>query len=364
MVEMEKKNMTQTRNFRLGIIARSDATGLGVQSRNWVRLLNPDKVILIDSTPFNHNEQHPDWYKDYNVMPIYGFVQPNQINQVLDNIDVLLSFEIFYSYELVRAAKAKGIKTILQNNWEFTDYLQNSSLPLPDLLVNHSYWNLDEQKKRWPQISTYCATPVFVEDYDSITMQNFEKKGKRRFLHIAGRRTYEDRNGTEDLLKAVRLIPLDVDFELVIKTQTTEIGNTNDPRITIDKTAPDDEKELYRGFDGLIMPRRYGGACLPMTEALAAGLPVMMTDVDPNNKVLPKQWLVDATRKTSFMARTEIIVYESDIQELADKIEEWATDNEGEDIVRKLRAREIAEKEYSSQAISKKWALLLGKIGV
>lgn len=349
--------------MKLCIIARSDLTGLGVQSKNWVRLLKPDKVILIDSSPFNRNQQHPEWYEGYNVMPIHGFIQASQINQVLDNIDVLLTFEIPYSYELIKVAKARGVKTIIQNNWEFTDYLQNAALPLPDLLVNHSYWNLDKQKELWPQISEYCATPVFVEDFDSITMQNFEHKGKRRFLHIAGRKTYEDRNGTEDVLAAVKLIPQEIDFELVIKTQTTEVSS-DDPRITIDRTEPEDEKELYRGFDAVVMPRRYGGACLPMTEALAAGLPVIMTNIDPNDKVLPKEWLVEAKQKTSFMARTEIAVYETNPQELAYRMTAWAIDNEGEDTMRKLTARKIAEEEYSSKEILKKWALLLEKLGV
>lgn len=348
---------------RIGIIARADLTGLGIQSRNWVRLLNPDKVIAIDSSSFNKNGQHFEWYDGYDGVLINGFIKPHEIDAVLDNIDVLLTFEIPYSYEVIKRARARGVKTIIQNNWEFTDYLQNPSLPLPDLLVNHSYWHLDDQKKLWPEITEYCATPLFIEDYDSICLENMEKKGKRRFLHIAGRKTYEDRNGTEDILAAIKLIPQDVDFELVIKTQTTEV-TSDDPRVTIDRNPPDDEKELYRGFDAMIMPRRYGGACLPMNEALAAGLPVIMTDIDPNDKVLPKEWLVDATVKASFMARTTIIVYESNLQSLADKITEWATDNEGEDIVRKIRARKIAEEEYSSQAILKKWGLLLRKLGV
>lgn len=355
--------MTKINNGRLGIIARSDATGLGVQSRNWVRLLNPDKVILIDSWPFNKNEQHPEWYKDYKVINVSGFIQRFHIDSILEDIDVLLTFEIPYSYELVTIAKARGVKVIIQNNWEFTDYLQTPSLPLPDLLVNHSYWNLDKQKELWPEITEYCATPVFVEDFDSITMQNFERKGKRRFLHVAGRKTYEDRNGTEDVLAAVKLIPKEIDFELVIKTQTTDVSS-DDPRVTIDRNPPEDEKELYRDFDAVIMPRRYGGACLPMTEALAAGLPVIMTNIDPNDKVLPKEWLVEAKQKTSFMARTQIPVYETNPQELAYRITAWAIDDEGEDIVRKLRAREIAEKEYSSQSVMKKWALLLRKLGV
>ncbi len=350
--------------MRLGIIARSDATGLGVQSRNWVRLLNPDKVIVIDSSPFNHNEQHPEWYKDYNVLPIHGFIQAHQINQVLEGIDILLTFEIAYSYELIRAARAKGVKTIIQNNWEFTDYLQNSALPFPDLLVNHSYWHLEKQKELWPQISEYCATPLFIEEFDEIMLENMDRnEEKRRYLHIAGRKTYEDRNGTQDLLAAVKLIPAEYDFELVIKTQTTEVIS-DDPRVTIDRSPPEDEKELYRGFDAMIMPRRYGGACLPMNEALAAGLPVIMTDVDPNDKVLPKEWLVQASKVGSFMARVNIDIFSADHKALADKIIKFDNLPMADVMADKIRAREIAVKEYSSEAIKEKWALLIGKLGV
>jgi DNA polymerase I-like protein with 3'-5' exonuclease and polymerase domains len=33
-----------------------------------------------------------------------------------------------------------------------------------------------------------------------------------------------------------------------------------------------------------------------MNEALLSGLPVIMTDVSPNNTILPPEWLVEATK--------------------------------------------------------------------
>ena len=54
--------------MRLGIIARSDNTGLGNQTMELVKMLNPDKILLINSQFFNNNQQHPGWYKDYNVI--------------------------------------------------------------------------------------------------------------------------------------------------------------------------------------------------------------------------------------------------------------------------------------------------------
>lgn len=351
--------------MKLGIIARADLTGLGIQSRNWVRLLNPTRIIVINSKPFNGNEQHFEWYDRPNAFRVDGFIKQNEINPILNGLDAILTFEIPYSYELLRVARERGIKTIIQNNWEFTDYLSNPSLPLPDLLVNHSYWHLEEQRNLWQNQTEYCATPVFIEDYDSIQLQNLDKDlKKRRFLHIAGRKTYEDRNGTQDLLKAMAMMPASADFELVIKAQNADVGPTTDPRITVDRSSPVDEKELYRGFDAVIMPRRYGGACLPMVEALASGLPVIMPDIDPNNKILPKEWLVKAKPNGTFMTRVEIQLYNADINSLADKMVEFIIAPEENILAWKIRAREIAVKEYSSEVIKEKWALLMGKIGL
>lgn len=350
--------------MRVGVIARADLTGLGVQSRNWVRLLNPQKLIVINSKIFNNNEQHFEWYNGRGGILIDGFIKQHEINPILNGIDVLLTFEIPYSYELIRQARSRGVKTVIQNNWEFTDYLRQPELPLPDLLVNHSYWHLDEQKQRWPEITEYCATPVFVEDYDSILTQNLERDTKKRFLHIAGRRTYEDRNGTQTLLKAMELIPKEYDFELVIKAQNADVGPTTDPRITVDRSSPVDEKELYRDFDAVIMPRRYGGACLPMTEALASGLPVVMPDIDPNNKVLPKDWLTPAIFAGSFMTRTEVDLFDTNHNTLADKIIDFIELPHEKLYNYKKQAREIAVKEYSSEVIKEKWALLMSRIGL
>lgn len=348
--------------MRICVIARADLTGLGIQSRNWVRLLNPHKVVVINSRPFNQNEQHFEWYSRPNAYRVDGFIKPNEINSILNGVDVLLTFEIPYNYQLISAARSRGVKTIIQNNWEFTDYLAQPALPKPDLLVNHSYWNLDKQKELFPDITEYCATPLFIEDYEDIYTQNLSRDpSKKRFLHIAGRKTYEDRNGTNDLLEAMKLVPEEYDFELVIKTQSASIGEFTDPRIIVDRSSPLDEKELYRDFDAMIMPRKYGGACLPMNESLASGLPVIMPDIDPNNKILPKEWLVPAAQVGSIMTRTKVDIYSADKQKLANKILEFVflEDNEY-----KRKAREIAIKEYSSEAVKHKWDLLIQKLGV
>jgi glycosyltransferase involved in cell wall biosynthesis len=345
------------------IIARADLTGLGVQSRNWVRLLKPNKVIILDSTPFNNNEQFFEWYRDYN-RKVIDRINPQYYDDILKFTDVVLMFETPYNYGLIEAARARGVKTVLQNNWEFTDYLRNPSLPLPDLLVNHSYWHLDEQEKMFPDITDYCPTPLFIDDFAPNVKQNFDRKGVRRFLHVAGRSTYEDRNGTKDLLEAVKLIPADVPFQLTIKTQTVPVEPINDPRVIIDTHSPFDERHLYFDFDAMILPRRYAGACLPMNEALASGLPVIMPNIDPNNKILPNYWLIGAEKTSSFMARTNVTVYSTNPAELANKIKEMALVDDRFLSAWKTEARLIAKREYAHNIVWDKWEKMLKRIGV
>jgi glycosyltransferase involved in cell wall biosynthesis len=94
--------------------------------------------------------------------------------------------------------------------------------------------------------------------------------------------------------------------------------------------------------DVLIMPRRFGGLCLPVNEALGAGMPVIMPSISPNNLWLPSDWLVPATKTGSFMARTRIDIHETDPRELAAKIDQFATDTAFFNAAQK-QARDMAE---------------------
>ena len=55
--------------MRLGIIARSDNTGLGNQTRELVNMLNPDKILLINS--LNSSEDYFYMIHRKRVLPIF-----------------------------------------------------------------------------------------------------------------------------------------------------------------------------------------------------------------------------------------------------------------------------------------------------
>jgi hypothetical protein len=105
--------------MRLGIIARSDNTGLGNQTRELVNMLNPSKVMLINSTSFNRNKQHPEWYEGYDCQHVRGFPKAFEIDIFLKGLDVVLTCETFYNKEFIPLARRKKVKTVLQYNYEF-----------------------------------------------------------------------------------------------------------------------------------------------------------------------------------------------------------------------------------------------------
>lgn len=313
--------------MRIGIIARADKTGLGNQTRNLTKLLNPSKVMVINSFTFNKNKQFFKFYRDYNSVEINGFPTERDIRLFLRDLDAVITCETFYNRAFISIAKQMGVRTYLQYNYEFLDHLVDNRLELPTKFLAPSYWNLHHMRSRFDNV-VYLPPPL---EFDkSIIITNRARDVGRnivpvtpRFLHIVGRQAHMDRNGTLDLLEALKYT--EAKFELVLKVQDANLPAINDPRVIIDSTQPENEVELYRNFDAMILPRRYAGLCLPMNEALSCGLPVIMTKISPNTFILPNKWLVDADKKDEFMARTKIEVYSANHKALAKKIDEFCT---------------------------------------
>lgn len=342
---------------RVGLIARSDRTGLGNQTRNLARMLRPDEIMLIDSSVFNRNIQYPDTYSTYNVTTIEGFPTNEQVLEWLRGLDVVITCEIFYNTAFVDLARKMNVKTINQFNWEFADYLRQPELTMPDKLISPSQWHWQDSRRLWGNVE-HLPTPVFVDDFTDVREHNMARTGRKRFLHIMGRQAVHDRNGTQDLIQAMRYSG--EDFELVIKAQAGEVENDyGDPRITILHTDPANEVDLYKDFDAMILPRRYGGQCLPMTEALCAGLPVIMTDISPNETVLPQHWLVEAELVGKFMTRTWIDFYSVKQSTLGQRLDFLAKADLSPE---KKRAYNIGYEQFSNYELEGKWDDMLRRV--
>jgi glycosyltransferase involved in cell wall biosynthesis len=177
-------------------------------------------------------------------------------------------------------------------------------------------------QKRFGDRVVLLPPPTFPRDFAQARIANRGRTGRRRFLHVVGKPAQGDRNGTMLLMYAMQRSR--ADFELVVKSQTPLEPIIKDKRIAWDSSAPDDQWRLYAGFDALIMPRRYGGLCLPCNEGLTSGLPVIMSNTSPNDAILPVDWFVPGAFNGGFTSRVPIPYFNVNVGLLARKLDEWA----------------------------------------
>jgi hypothetical protein len=344
--------------MKLGMIVRADNTGLGNQTYELTQMLNPHKIMIIDFTDYNGNQQHFDWYAERDYTICRGFPTDEEMNSFLDEIDVLLSCETFYNDETPDLARKKNVKTFLQYNYELFGNLKREKKPLANVLLSPSPWMIEKVHKRFSNqaVVLHLPPPTRPELFENALEVNSSKDHKR-ILHIAGKAAANDRNGTESVLEMMRHSK--ADFELVIKSQTPIDSKRLDSRITVEIDNVKDRQDMYTGFDGMVLPRRYAGLCLPMNEALLSGLPVFMTDISPNNITLPKEWLTVSEELGIMRLASPIIYYDVDARKLAEKIDAYV--NLKDKSFEKQRAFNIGHKLFAPELLKSKYLQILGQ---
>jgi hypothetical protein len=296
--------------MRLGLLARADNTGLGYQTRSYYKWLKPEKTILIDLSPLNGNDQHYEWYE--NPVIVRGIPQNHQLRDLLTGIDVLLTAETPYNLNLYAVAKEMGVKTVCVENPEFYDHIKYPDYEMPDLIILPSNWLEKEITLHARSKGTKVVQLHHPVDREDIP---FRLRTTKKFIHIAGKPAANDRNGTWDFMQVCP--------DGVVTTQNNDLARQIRMRYRHCNVFTNiaDYKTLYDMGDILVLPRKYGGNCLPLNEALAAGMPVIMPDIVPNNNLLPKEWLVPAYVAGSFEPRTRVDIYQTNLQSLATKID-------------------------------------------
>lgn len=306
------------RNVRLGLCAYATDTGLGIQTRSIYKHLQPSKTMLVDLRQLNHMPVHESWY-DYDLRT-HGFPTDDEVDRFLDGLDVVMCCETPLNYRLFDRARQLGIKTVLQLNPEFLDYFNQPALPRPDVLALPSRW-MENQIRRVAGTAVVEHIPVPI-DLDELPRRIITQA--RTFFHVAGRPAVRDRNGTLGFIQAARLAHTyepDAKFVLYCQQPTPEIRRALHGSPVQLRGAVEQPADMYRDGDVLVLPRRYGGLCLPAQEAIGCGIPVMMTDVSPNNDLLPPDWLVPVLpRVESFVTRGPIEVYSVNVTALAQRM--------------------------------------------
>ena len=297
--------------MNIGIITRCDTTGLGIQGKEFYDHI-PCKALVVDVSHVNQTmPQNHGWYPG---APVWYYTRTARfpaelMKEFLMGLDVLVAFETPYDYSIFSLARLMGVKTVLQLNYEFLEY--PSSLPLPDLFAAPSKWHWEDI----PSPKTYIQVPVNTSKF-----QPQEKE--RTFVHIAGKPAVHDRNGTHTFLNCLKFVKSQINVVVRCQQRVAIPPVPKNVTITAEFSNRPNYSENYTG-GVLVMPRKYGGLCLPMQEAIAAEMPVITTDISPNHFWLPPDWLVPAAKTGSFRCKKVIDIYEANPRLLAAKIDQF-----------------------------------------
>lgn len=305
-------------DIQVGLIARADNRGLGTQTWELFRHLKPAKTMVVDIPSVQPLPMRFDRFRD--AVIVQGWPGTDNMRRFAQDLDVVFTCEIPYHRSIY-----DFVPTVLQYNYEFLDIHGEK----PALFAAPSSWHYDDVP--WDN-KTLLQVPIATERF---TM-TWHPPVARRFLHIVGRPAIHDRNGTIDLLQALHYVKSTIRVTIrcqqhnFVKNMLREYHISVPPNVLLllDERDRENYWENYADQDVLVMPRRFGGLCLPAQEAIGAGMPVIMPDISPNNDWLPVEWLTPATKHHQFMARNQIDVYRTDPRVLAAKMDQFATDGE------------------------------------
>lgn len=269
--------------MKLGIVCRADDRGLGYLSHAAYRHLQPERALVIDMGPIAGGfVQHLDRYPGERVVTFDGHSLPEvEVRAWLAGLDCVLMWETAYDWRMVTWAKDMGVATVVMVMPEFHKH-GREPLPFPTQFWAPTTWRLDLLPPGTPVV------PVPVEQ-DVFPLTPAGTGDRLQVVHVAGHRAAGDRNGTLSLLAAAQRVtePMDI----YVHTQDASLPRVRSlkPGVKLHLLAggKPTRPELYAGMHLHVLPRRYGGLCLPAQESLASGLGLAMTDVAPNPQTWP-----------------------------------------------------------------------------
>lgn len=299
--------------MKIGLIARAEDRGLGNACWEWARHMHPDRTLVVipDAVRHAHLTSHLGRYPDATLTRFDGTLHELTCREWLDGLDVVYTCETFYDWGFCRWAREQGVATVCH---VMPEWMRPEWAAAPTAWWAPTSWRLD----LLPHGTRLVPVPIPADRFSATRERT---PGPFRWLHIAGARTFADRNGTLALLDTARA--LNPDQTVTVRTQSDGYEPLAE-NTTVDTTNVTNYWDMYAGFDALIMPRRYAGLCLPVLEAFGAGLPVVMTDLSPQNVDWPVETVPTLDGQSVRMFGRQIPTSSVDVHELADTMNRWA----------------------------------------
>lgn len=267
--------------MRVGVIARGESRGLGYQTWDVARHLPAHgvdvSVLLVDPGELGRGHPiHADRFPGALRVGWDGhrFDDVDAVRAWVESVDVIYTAETAYDWRVCAWAREAGVGLVVHTNPELHRPPEGRDGHEPT-----EWWNPTEYRlHRLPSSTRVVPLPLAAapavaarSDGDPI-----------RVLVVGGWKALHDRNGSKLANQAAGILADRADVEWVVGTQGPTVRGWPVPAEW--RRDVDDRWALYRDCDVLLMLRRYGGLCLPVHEALASGMAVVMTDVEPNRR--------------------------------------------------------------------------------
>ena len=322
--------------IKIGLIARSDNSGLGTLSWEFARHIKPHKILLVENEVYR---TFPERFKDFNTKSVDRQMTQELKEWLTDGIDILLTLETFYDWSIIHTCREKKVKSVLYTMYEMT----RDPVPMhPDWYLCPSKLDYEVFKDR--DHVKYLPVPVAT---DRIIWK--QRTHANHFIHSASHGGIKFRKGTPMLLEAMKSVKSDIRLTIYSWQPFTTI----DPRVEVKVVNFKNYWQIWREGDVLVYPQDYNGIALPVVEALASGLGVMTTDIFPFNEYVPNGMLFGHDGLYRTRAGVGLIPTDAarmNPKYIAEKIDEWA----GKDI----SELSLYGKEWAEQ---NSWSALLPK---
>ncbi len=245
-----------------GIICYATEQGLGRQAKSF---FDNGLIHEVFVQPHSVYENHYEWYPD----------RVNSFKELLEKVDEVWFLETPFDWNYILQAREKKVRTVLFIMYECTRF----PLPYyPDALVGGSIM----EKIHFGDTVKVINVPVPKELTWRLRQEALV------FVHNAGHGGLGGRNGTKELIDAMRYVKSPI--KLIIRTQSINF-KSHDPRVEI-RRGDFEYSTLFEEGDVFVYPDKFGGSCLPVQEACAAGMMVMASDRMPHNTWLSKDCLI------------------------------------------------------------------------
>lgn len=335
-----------------GLIARADDRGLGHLTWEMARNLRPDRILVVDMC----DERFPTkrWRYDglatqFEIEWRYPDFTDRCIDEFLSGLDVVFSAETFYGLD--QYAYEHDVKTINYVMPEFyrRDEPQPTELWLPTTWLSEfipfdRIMPLPCPTDRWHEPTPYRGTHE-----------------QLRVVMPAGNSAMHDRNGAKIFMRALRYVhePMTVtamtqDRAFPIETRMAEEVEYSLQRYT------ENYWDICRDAHLVVIPRKYGGLCLPAIEALGAGAVLAMSDCNPN-----QMWPIEpiSARPSSVIDAPfgAITMWECEARDIAMMLDHFASDSE----MTRERQQESREWAHENSWINKRdsWRDAIESVG-